>query len=90
MKNTIEQKIREHYPKAETGSYVTEKYLSYPHIGISDEGELGKIIRPGQSALSNSCGALMLALNRLESDSEERLQINIKKHSKTLNNLIYE
>jgi hypothetical protein len=29
MKDTIEQKIKEHYLNAETGSDVTEKYLTY-------------------------------------------------------------
>lgn len=37
-----------------------------PHIGITDAGELGKMIRPGQSRLTNSCGALMLGLERLQ------------------------
>jgi len=149
MKNIIAQKIKEHYPKAETGSYVTEKYLSYlsehyqedlkkmlfatsvcaddinvstdfrrvltrpftlgglggipfagftgmvafshhipdngsafifygPHIGISDEGELGKMRRPGQAALSNSCGALMLALSRLESEDDIYVPMNVE------------
>ena len=42
-----------------------------PHIGITDEGELGRMRRPGQAALSNSCGALMLALDRLQSEDED-------------------
>ena len=37
-----------------------------PHIGITDEGELGKMQRIGQSRLTNSCGALMLALERFQ------------------------
>ncbi len=145
----IEQKIREHYPKAETGSYITKKYLSYlsehynedlqqmlfatsvcaddinvstdfrrvltrpftlgglggipftgftgmvafghhipdsgsgfifygPHIGITDEGELGKMRRPGQAGLSNSCGALMLALSRLESEEDIYVPMNVE------------
>ncbi len=149
MKDVIEQKIREQYPKAETGSYVTEKYLSYlsdhfkedlkkmlfatsvcaddinvstdfrrvltrpftlgglggipfagltgmvafshhipdngsafifygPHIGITDEGELGKMRRPGQAELSNSCGALMLALSRLEIEDEIYVPMNVE------------
>lgn len=149
MEKIIEQKIRQHYPKAETGAYITEKYLSYlsthyqedlkkmlfatsvcaddinvstdfrrvltrpfslgglggipfagftgmvafshhipdsgsafifygPHIGISDEGELGKMIRPGQSSLSNSCGALMLALSRLESEDDIYVPMNVE------------
>lgn len=38
-----------------------------PHIGITDEGELGQMRRPGQQHLTNSCGALVLALERLNS-----------------------
>ena len=149
MRHPIEHKIREHYPKAETGAHVTEKYLSYltehyqadlkkmlfatsvcaddinvstdfrrvlnrpftlgglggipftgltgmiafahhipdngtgfifygPHIGITDDGELGKMRRPGQAALSNSCGALMLALQRLESEDDVYVPMNVE------------
>lgn len=149
MKDIIEQKIKEHYPNAATGSYVTEKYLAYlsdhynedlkkmlfatsvcaddinvstdfrrvltrpftlgglggipfagftgmvafshhipdngsafifygPHIGITDEGELGKLRRPGQAGLSNSCGALMLALNRLEKEDDIYVPMNVE------------
>lgn len=39
-----------------------------PHIGITDSGELGRMIRPGQSKLTNSCGALMLALDRMQQE----------------------
>lgn len=149
MERTIEEKIREHYPKAETGSYITETYLAYlsdhykenlkkmlfatsvcaddinvstdfrrvltrpftlgglggipfagftgmvafghhipdngsgfifygPHIGITDDGELGRMRRPGQAALSNSCGALMLALSRLESKDDIYVPMNVE------------
>ena len=37
-----------------------------PHIGVTLEGELGKMYRPRQEGTGNSCGALMLALSRLE------------------------
>jgi len=40
-----------------------------PHIGITLEGELGKMYRPRQEQTGNSCGALMLALNRLQNAS---------------------
>lgn len=41
-----------------------------PHIGITDLGVLGKMKRPGQAKESNSCGALNLALSRMqESDA---------------------
>lgn len=38
-----------------------------PHIGMNDEGELGKILRPGQHHESAACGALTLALKHLQS-----------------------
>lgn len=40
-----------------------------PHIGITLEGELGKMYRPRQEQTGNSCGALMLALDRLQDDT---------------------
>lgn len=147
--NTIESLIKAHYPKAETGTHVTETYLKYlsdeygedhskmlfatsvcaddvnvstdfrrvltrpftlgglggipfagftgmvayahhipdggsgfifygPHIGITDDGELGKMRRPGQKEISNSCGALMLALSRLESDEDVYVPMNVE------------
>ena len=39
-----------------------------PHIGVSNSGELGKIIRVGQHAESSCCGAAALALSRLQND----------------------
>lgn len=42
-----------------------------PHIGITDEGELGRMRRIGQSRLTNSCGALMLALERFKKSDVE-------------------
>ena len=149
MEDFIKRKIKEHYPDAETGSYITDKYLSYlsdqykedlkkmlfatsvcaddinvstdfrrvltrpftlgglggipfagftgvvafshhipdngsafifygPHIGITDEGELGKMRRPGQAGLSNSCGALMLALSRLEMEEDIYVPMNVE------------
>nr|WP_295931646.1 hypothetical protein [uncultured Dyadobacter sp.] len=36
-----------------------------PHIGVSAEGELGKILRVGQHETSSCCGAAILALSRL-------------------------
>lgn len=41
-----------------------------PHIGITDEGVLGQLRRPGQQHLTNSCGALVLALERLKNGAE--------------------
>lgn len=37
-----------------------------PHIGITDEGELGRMRRIGQERITNSCGALMLTLERFK------------------------
>lgn len=39
-----------------------------PHIGFSEDGQLGKMLRPGQNQLTNSCGALMLALDRFKTN----------------------
>ncbi|PQB05714.1 hypothetical protein [Aureitalea marina] len=39
-----------------------------PHIGITLDGDLGKMYRPRQEETGNSCGALMLALSRLKED----------------------
>lgn len=47
-----------------------------PHIGISDDGELGKMRRPGQSRSTNSCGALMLGLERLQQQREVYVPVN--------------
>ncbi|TAD85623.1 MAG: hypothetical protein EAY75_10980 [Bacteroidetes bacterium] len=145
----IEETIRAHYPKAETGAHITQTYLEYlsdhynedlkkmlfatsvcaddinvstdfrrvlsrpftlgglggipfagftgmvayahhvpdggsafifygPHIGITDDGELGKMHRPGQKRLSNSCGALMLALSRLEAEDDIYVPTNVE------------
>jgi hypothetical protein len=41
-----------------------------PHIGITLDGELGKMYRPRQEAKGNSCGALMLALQRFSEDPD--------------------
>ncbi|MEM6525451.1 MAG: hypothetical protein AAGF85_08000 [Bacteroidota bacterium] len=46
-----------------------------PHIGITLEGELGKMYRPRQEETGNSCGALMLALSRLQ-DSKYKPVLN--------------
>ena len=37
-----------------------------PHIGMTLDGDLGKMYRPRQEKTGNSCGALMLALSRLK------------------------
>ncbi|MEL6674956.1 MAG: hypothetical protein AAFR61_22300 [Bacteroidota bacterium] len=40
-----------------------------PHIGVTLEGDLGKMYRPRQENTGNSCGALMLALSRFGDSS---------------------
>lgn len=40
-----------------------------PHIGITLDGQLGKMYRPRQEETGNSCGALMLALDRFQDES---------------------
>ena len=46
-----------------------------PHIGITLDGDLGKMYRPRQEQTGNSCGALMLALSRFQ-DSTYKPVIN--------------
>lgn len=36
-----------------------------PHVGITGTGEVGKVVRPGQSAASDCCGAAMAGLTKL-------------------------
>lgn len=40
-----------------------------PHIGLTLDGDLGKMYRPRQEETGNSCGALMLALSRLQDEA---------------------
>jgi len=40
-----------------------------PHIGVTLDGDLGKVYRPRQEEPGNSCGALMLALSRLKDEN---------------------
>ncbi|MEL6864068.1 MAG: hypothetical protein AAFP19_06605 [Bacteroidota bacterium] len=46
-----------------------------PHIGITLDGDMGKMYRPRQEETGNSCGALMLALSRL-ADSNYKPVLN--------------
>lgn len=41
-----------------------------PHIGITDSGKLGMVLRPGQHVESPACGALALALRHFQSSPE--------------------
>jgi hypothetical protein len=49
-----------------------------PHIGITSDGRLGRMIRQGQSHETNSCGALMLALDRMKNGGHSPLIDNDK------------
>ncbi len=40
-----------------------------PHIGVTKDGQWGRMLRPGQSQEGFSCGALMLALQRMQTES---------------------
>lgn len=40
-----------------------------PHIGITLDGQLGRMYRPRQEETGQSCGALMLALSRFQDSS---------------------
>ena len=44
-----------------------------PHIGISDEGKIGTMRRPGQQHQTTCCGALMLAYDRLRAANTENI-----------------
>lgn len=61
-----------------------------PHIGITQEGELGKMYRPRMDKKGNSCGALMLALDRFKSDDTYQPSDNIDDNQQmTLEKLLY-
>lgn len=47
-----------------------------PHIGITDQGEWGKLLRPGQHKESPACGALTLALKHFQSAPDYRPAYN--------------
>lgn len=52
-------------------------FLFYgPHIGVTLQGEIGKMFRPRQNKPGNSCGALMLALDRLRKDAHYTPQVH--------------
>lgn len=46
-----------------------------PHVGFNSQGEIGRMRRPGQSHDTNSCGALMLALDRLITEDHEEVYV---------------
>jgi len=39
-----------------------------PHVGVTQTGQVGKVIRPGQTSPSDCCGAAAGALRKLEAD----------------------
>jgi hypothetical protein len=54
----------------------TERYVFWvaPHIGLTLEGEVGKVFRPGREAASSACGAMIAVHNELKSG---RLQVSL-------------
>ena len=68
-----------------------EAFIFYgPHIGITDEGELGKMRRPGQQHLTNSCGALMLSLQRLqEKEGDNPINLELDNQQLMLDHTIF-
>jgi len=42
-----------------------------PHIGITEEGEIGKVVRNGQDHESNCCGAAQAALAKINDQPQE-------------------
>lgn len=63
-----------------------------PHIGMTDDGQLGRLLRPGQHDHTAACGALALAIHHFQShtdyqpvldedDSQEALlELRLKPH----------
>ncbi|OJJ22335.1 hypothetical protein BKI52_06530 [marine bacterium AO1-C] len=47
-----------------------------PHIGVTIDGDLGKMYRPRQENPGNSCGALMLALSRFQGSNDYKPVLN--------------
>jgi hypothetical protein len=43
-------------------------FFSFPHIAIDSEGVVGNISRPGRSAMSCACGALIKSLSEIKKD----------------------
>ena len=41
-------------------------FFAFPHIGISENGEVGYCLRPGQTAVSKACGALAALLSDIQ------------------------
>lgn len=58
-----------HAPIDPSSSRERYVFFSYPHIAIDDEGNLGKIHRPGRAGESAACGALLTALSLFQARS---------------------
>lgn len=43
-------------------------FFSFPHVAVDDEGNVGKIHRPGRPGESAACGALITALGAFQAD----------------------
>lgn len=64
-----------HSPVCETSGKERYVFFSFPHIGIDSAGVVGNISRPGRSAMSCACGAVIKALGEIKN---EGLQCNCK------------
>jgi hypothetical protein len=58
------------------GAVNARRYIFWvaPHIGLTLEGEVGKVYRPGREAASSACGAMIAVHNELRSG---RLNISL-------------
>ena len=50
-------------------------FFALPHVGIQEDGTLGKVRRPGQDAASAACGALVASLGELQTSGLKALQL---------------
>jgi Limiting CO2-inducible proteins B/C beta carbonyic anhydrases len=46
-------------------------FFSFPHVAVDNEGNVGKIFRPGRKGESAACGALITALGAFKADGLE-------------------
>lgn len=61
-----------------------------PHIGISDNGVVGEIVRPGQTHLSTCCGAAQAALKKLEAcEITERVPVEPDYQQQTIEQIFW-
>lgn len=50
-------------------------FFAFPHVGIQEDGTLGKVRRPGQGEASAACGALVASLGALQEGGLQPLQM---------------